>query len=447
MLLIRTTDRFNQINQNKTTLKEEKMAIRRMSIIGLVAIMMLIAGAGGPWNAVAQEVEGETALVGHFGESWTGSSANPGLSITNTGTGYGFYGKGSFGVWGESALSNKAGIYGKNTAVNGWGVRGVSTKNGGYGVYGTDLGNGVGVYGTATTGTGVLGSSDDGDGVWGGTNDATNAGVYALNGGTGPGVDAMAGGIGVNALSFQNDGVVGTSWSDGKSGVRGEATLQASYGVSGYSGSEFGVFAHGPDEWGDAAGDLFLDGTLGEIVTWANVLYEGSHNNIIMDLDNNNDNAGACLYIRDGEDNNVTSFCETTNNASTIITAGSQASVVQTQNEGQRLMYAVEGTGVWVEDVGTATLVNGELTIAFKPAYAQAASLSGDYQVFATAKCDQPVLLYVSSQTVTDFTVKGTNLDGSASNCAFNYRVVAPRAGYESVWMEQYTPADVAQQP
>jgi hypothetical protein len=166
-------------------------------------------------------------------------------------------------VWGESNSSNKAGVYGKNTQVNGWGVRGVTTKNGGIGVYGTGLGNGTGVYGTENTGIGVLGSSNDGDGVYGLTNDAASAGVRALNGGTGPAVNALSGGIGVNALSTTNDGVVGTTWADYKSGVYGVSSLATGYGVTGHSDSYFGMFADGYDAGGfDLVGDLTWGVTL-----------------------------------------------------------------------------------------------------------------------------------------------------------------------------------------
>jgi len=105
-------------------------------------------------------------------------------------------------------------------------------------------------------------------------------------------------------------------------------------------------------------------------------------------------------------------------------------------------MYSIQGTGVWLEDVGTATLVNGELAIPFDTVYAQAANLSADYQVFVTATCDQPALLYVSAKTATSFTVKGANLDGSPSGCAFDYRVVAQRTGYEGLRTEQYNQLD-----
>jgi hypothetical protein len=56
------------------------------------------------------------------------------------------------------------------------------------------------------------------------------------------------------------------------------------------------------------------------------------------------------------------------------------------------------------------------------------------------------VLLYVASKTATGFTVGGATLDGQPANCTFDYRVVAPRLGYEDVRTEEYTPS-VKEQP
>ena len=435
------------------------MSIRRMWIIGLVAFMLLTATAGNSGYVSAQTVEGNEILA--FGDTWTGSNTTAGLTVINNGTGNGIrgyahasvyntaglygvnygsgagvygrsdvgngvYGKGTYGVWGESATANKAGVYGKNTVANGIGVKAATTGA-----------NGTAVYGVASgAGTAVLGSSDSGIGLWGGTNSANNAGVYALNGGTGPAVYALSGGIGVNALSTNNDGVVGTSYMQYKSGVYGVSTLALGYGVTGHSDSYFGMFADGYDAGGDddLVGDLTLGGNFGEIFAPGNYFDFYSNGDVNFDLDNDNNSANSCFTIWQGNDTQLQQWCE-----GSIVSQAPQATAIQTTSEGQRLMYDVAGTGVWLEDVGTATLLDGELVIPFDTAYAQMANLTQAYQVFVTATCDQPVLLYVSEKTATSFTVKGANLDGSPSGCAFDYRVVAARVGYETVRLEQYT--------
>lgn len=69
------------------------------------------------------------------------------------------------------------------------------------------------------------------------------------------------------------------------------------------------------------------------------------------------------------------------------------------------------------------------------------ADLGGDYQVFLTAQSDQPVLLYVAAKAADGFTVRGVTLAGLPASCAFDYRVVAERAGYEGVRTEVFDAA------
>ena len=46
----------------------------------------------------------------------------------------------------------------------------------------------------------------------------------------------------------------------------------------------------------------------------------------------------------------------------------------------------------------------------------------------------------MTDTTASGFTVRGVTLDGKAATCSFDYRVVAPRAGYEDSRLEQVTP-------
>jgi hypothetical protein len=312
----------------------------------------------------------------HFGEAWSGSSAQHGLSIENLGSGDGIRG------YASSPSSLYAGIYGHNYST-------------GPGVYGTSEGGGPGVAGYST-----------GRGVYG----------------------------------FGADGVVGESWSDWKSGVLGHNTgIGTGYGVTGRSDHHFGVYAWGNDDGvDDEAGDILLQGNYGEIFTEGNVLHLYSNGSVVVDLDNDNNTAGSAFSIRGGANEILWSVSEA---SGVIVTSGSQASAVTTAGGEQRLMYAVEGTGVWLEDLGTAMLgAGGETTIAFDPAYAGAANLGQEYQVFVSPQSDQPVLLVVSAKTAAGFTVRGVTLDGEPASCAFDFRVVAPRAGYESVRLEKFTP-------
>lgn len=291
----------------------------------------------------------------------------------------------------------------------------------------TGTGDGIRGYASAT------GSSYGG--VYG-VNFAAGPGVYGRSDGGGPGVAGYSSGRGVYGSGA--DGVVGESSVNGKSGVYGNNTGATGYGVTGRSGSYYGVYAWGNDSSAsDIKGDLLLQGNYGEIFTFGGLLDLYSNDRVVIDLDNDNNSPNSFFRILGGTDNILWTVSEP---SGLVVAAGNQASISKTADYGQRLTYAVEGTGVWLEDLGTATLSkDGEASVLFDPMYAQSANLEGEYQVFLTAQCDQPVLLYIVAKNATDFVVRGVTLDGKPVSCSFDYRVVAPRLGYETDRMEEYT--------
>lgn len=309
----------------------------------------------------------------HFGEEWTGSSGSAGLVVDNrTGTGDGIRG------YANSASADYGGVYGVNFAA-------------GPGVYGRSDGGGPGVAGYSS-GRGVYGSGAD--------------------------------------------GVVGESAVNGMSGVYGNNTATTGYGMTGRSNNYFGVYAWGNDSSAfDTTGDLLLAGNYGEIFTYGNLLNLYSNGNVIIDLDDDNNTAGAFFRILSGSDGILWTVSETMG----VIASGRQASVVQTADQGERLLYSIEGTGIWIEDIGTAALTKGEKTISFEPVFVQTVNLQQSYQVFVTPISQEPVWLYVTTKTAAGFTVRGVTLDGEPANCTFDYRVVAERIGYEDVRLESYT--------
>jgi hypothetical protein len=116
--------------------------------------------------------------------------------------------------------------------------------------------------------------------------------------------------------------------------------------------------------------------------------------------------------------------------------SGTKSAMVQTADYGKRLLYAIESPEVRFEDIGTAELANGVATVTFDAIFAQAVNLKIDYQVFVTPVCKEPVLLYVTDKTASGFTVQGVTLKNEPSDCAFDYRIVAKRLGYENIRME-----------
>ena len=290
------------------------------------------------------------------------------------------------------------------------------------------------------TGDGVRGYANSASSNFGGVygvNFAAGPGVYGRSDGGGPGVAGYSSGRGVYGSGA--DGVVGESNTSGMSGVYGVNGAAGGYGITGRAEAYFGVLAWGNDSsLYDTAGDLLLRGNYGEIFTFGDQLDLYSNNHVIVDLDNDNNSAGSFFRILSGTDGILWTVSEP---AGDVVVAGSQASAVPTVDGGQRLMYSIQGTGVWLEDVGTADLVEGEAVISFDGVYAQVANVMHDYQVFVTAQSDEPVVLYVAAKTPGGFTVRGVTLEGKPASCAFDYRVVAPRALYEGVRTEEFTQA------
>ena len=115
-------------------------------------------------------------------------------------------------------------------------------------------------------------------------------------------------------------------------------------------------------------------------------------------------------------------------------------------NQGERLMYADASTQSKLSDQGTATLKDGRAVIKIDPLFAQTVSLDGGYQVFVTPWSDASAGLAVTNRTATSFEVR--ELNGGKGNYSFDWRITAPRKGYESTRMApapQVPPATILQ--
>jgi hypothetical protein len=111
-----------------------------------------------------------------------------------------------------------------------------------------------------------------------------------------------------------------------------------------------------------------------------------------------------------------------------ITIQGTKSAVVETADYGARKLYCLESAGNYFEDFGQGQLVNGEVTVAIDPVFAQTVNLSTTYHVFLTPMGDCG--LYVASKTPSSFTVRA--LDGRQVSMSFDYRIVAKRSGYEN---------------
>ena len=112
--------------------------------------------------------------------------------------------------------------------------------------------------------------------------------------------------------------------------------------------------------------------------------------------------------------------------------SGTKSSVTEVDGE-QRALYAIESPDVWFEDFGSAQLTNGKTTVQVDAQFAQTVNLDMEYHVFLTPLGDCNGL-YVTNKTAGGFEVR--ELGGGSSDVAFDYRIVAKRAGYEDVHLE-----------
>jgi hypothetical protein len=210
--------------------------------------------------------------------------------------------------------------------------------------------------------------------------------------------------------------------------------------VLAFSGDNYAIDISGQDgHLAHGKGDLVLRGNLGEIVADQELdLYSGGNTIVFLDTDNNSDSqfevvkAGAWMPSMTV---NETGDLWVLGNLSA---SGTKSAVMVTSSFGQRKLYAVESPEVWFEDLGTASLVDGEATVAFEQVFAETVNLEADYHVFLTPLCGEPLLLFVTAKTPAGLTVRGVTLDGRPSECAFDYRIVAKRLGYEDVRLEPF---------
>jgi hypothetical protein len=373
-----------------------------------------------PYALYADLLDGEHASAfadashDHWGETWSGSGT--GLSLSGGEVGLSGSGSGT-GVYGENPSTSGEGVYGVASANSGitFGVRGDADSTSGVGVRGAAFatgGNAQGVQGVSF--------SDEGRGVYGA--------ALASSGTT----------YGVAGLSISPDGA----------GVFGEASADSGIGVYGYSsassGNGYGVFAvsdggtggyfRGSDNLqpdvvlggGDGTGD---DGTLSSDPNFVDSdVFIRSNDEVWIYLDDNN-NTTSEFRIYNGDGAVVHKITET----------GLKSAVLQTDSYGQRAVYTIESPEVWLEDFGSASLVDGKVGVAFDPMFAETVNRDLDYHVFLTPVCQEPVLLFVTEKTAAGFAVGGVTLDGQPAGCDFDYRVTAKRLGVEDIRLEEVT--------
>ena len=69
------------------------------------------------------------------------------------------------------------------------------------------------------------------------------------------------------------------------------------------------------------------------------------------------------------------------NESGDMTAIGTKSAAVTTQDYGSRKLYAVESPQNWFEDFGSAQLVDGAVTVAIEPVFAQTVNLNEAYHI------------------------------------------------------------------
>jgi hypothetical protein len=382
-------------------------------------------------------VEGASPYIGVYGTGATAgingtSTANGGYGVMGTVTGSSI----AAGVFGSSASSTGFGVYGQVNSGAGStaGVFGSNVSGNGYGVQGTAPN--VGVYGTATSTSayGVEGASPN-VGVYG---DGTGTGGIGVDGhGTIMGVRAIA-----NETSGASIGAYGQSSSTSGYGVKGAGPNVGVYGTSSGT-SKTGSGDGSAGVWGDTGGKTG-DGFYGVLGTADSNSAGGFFNNsetypALYAVDNAADEGiilGPNPPVIESYAPNFAALCAFYAIGSQDCSGTSSTSAAIDNGTRRVSLYSVQSPNVWFEDAGSGQLSRGSTTVTLDPTFAQTVNTGVEYHVFLTPNGDCKGL-YVTKKTGTTFEVH--ELGGGTSSIAFDYRVMAKRAGFENKRLEDVT--------
>ena len=102
-----------------------------------------------------------------------------------------------------------------------------------------------------------------------------------------------------------------------------------------------------------------------------------------------------------------------------------------------RTLDGMTSAEAWAEDFGRATLKDGKATVSVDLTFARTVNLAVEYHVYLTPVCSDLIVMAVTGKGPESFDVQGATLDGRASGCAFDYRIVAKQRGYEGQRLEK----------
>ncbi|MFN8322184.1 MAG: collagen-like protein [Chitinophagales bacterium] len=357
-----------------------------------------IGVVGSAADSLSQGVHGETFSdlgVGVFAGSYytysppapSNTSAlyayvDPNLDATNYGVNAEHYNANGVAIRGKNTAASGggfgAGVLGQTDQVAGYGVRGEQTNGAGYAVIGANLapnpntGAGGGVYGFCAS------TSSAGSGVYGYDYASSGSGLIGVQGGYTSGTPYGTGVLGVgyggtfNGSVNSDNAVLGISSARSITGIWGPHTAPTTNAAIYGSSSNMAVYA-------------------------------GYFNNLTGA-------AGSGLFV-----------------VGSMSCTGAKPATVPT-SKGYQKLYATESPELWFEDLGTATLVNGVVTVQLDPMFAEVCQIDAQHpiHVFLQEEGESNGLIVLPA--LSSFTVKEKN--GGQSNINFSYRVMAKRKFY-----------------
>jgi hypothetical protein len=281
-----------------------------------------------------------------------------------------------------------------------WGDTGGASGGGYYGVLGTaDNNSAGGFYNNGAATTLIVGNSAPYMGYSGDALDATANGfeAFAVRG-VNPNFIGVTGNTGTISATGQSNEYPAGVWGDTSTNIG------FSFGVIGTADDNTaGLFANNSDR--DTTLEVFNGGTGG---------------------------LGAAVLVAAGP----SGVCSM-NTRGDMGCTGKVITTADVEGGARKVaLYSVQSPENWFEDFGSAALSNGAATVALDATFAQTVNSGIAYHVFLTANGDCKGL-YVTQKSPTSFEVR--EMGGGTSSVAFDYRIVAKRAGFESVRLADVT--------
>jgi hypothetical protein len=310
-------------------------------------------------------------------------------------------------AWSRAESGEGGGVFGTCFTPDGCAVQGISQAT---------SGSAIGVYGESFSRTGIaVKGRSSGDGAFGvvGLNDGTS--------GTGAGVhgeSSSPSGSAVEGLNFATSG-------------------EEAIGVYGQSASTFGAGVEGLN----TSTSGFADGVYGESVspkgrgvTGTNLATNG--NAVGVSGGTSSPDGYAVAGLNTAKSGRSVGVYGETGNTSTGFGVLSKGKIGTTSVVisgfpffgGLRAVYSMASPECWLEDFGSANLVDGAADVALDAVFS-AAVRTDSYKVFVVPEGDCRGL-YVAAKGEQGFAVR--ELQGGAASVPFSYRVVARRSDVDA---------------